>query len=61
MDLFKKPEEGVLFGVEGSIAWVKDQEKKEASVPKKHFKRFGKKRPIEKFIAKKLNWRENDL
>lgn len=59
MDFFKDPKEEVLFGVEGSIEWIKSQEKKELSTPKKHFKRFGKKRPVEKFIAKKVNWRED--
>ena len=59
MDLFKKPEEPVCFSPEGSVEWVKDQVKKEVTNPSKHFKRFGKKKPIDKFIAKKVNWRED--
>lgn len=48
MDLFKAPQKTA-------------EEKKEITNPKKHYKRFGTKKPIEKFVMKKLNWRENDL
>lgn len=48
MDFFKVPQETV-------------ETKKEIAKPTKHYKRFGTKKPIEKFIMKKLNWREHDL
>lgn len=49
MDLFEKPKE------------LTKEEKKEIVNPQKHFKRFLKKKPVEKFISKKLSWREEDL
>ena len=58
-DLFKKPEEPICYSSEGSVEWIKDQVKKEAINPSRHFKKFGTKRPIEKFVAKKVSWRED--
>jgi len=59
MDLFKKPELSVH--TEGSVEWLEDQVKNHVINPSKHFKRFGTKKPIDKFMLKKLNWREEDL
>jgi len=46
---------------EGSVEWLEDQVKNHVINPSKHFKRFGTKKPIDKFMLKKLNWREEDL
>jgi hypothetical protein len=41
---------------------IKEEEKNKKLIsidPPKHYKRYGKKRPIEKMYPKKIDWRED--